>query len=100
MKELLTQGLGTDTKQADPILLEDEEPIWDSGAFGSASSETLQHTIFFYCCKLFGLRGLDEHRNLVCEQFNVGEDAQGKRCVHFVGQACKTFKGGLAQKEL
>lgn len=100
MKELLTKGFGTDIKQADPILLEDEETIWNNGVFGSASSESLQHTIFFYCCKLFGLRGYDEHRALLCEQFTVGDYTEDTRFVHFIGRSSKTFKGGLAQKEL
>ena len=99
MKELLTQGIGTKRKQADPILPEDEAVIWDKGVFGMKNGETLQCTIFYYCCKIFGLRGHDEHHNLECSQFHIGEDSRGKY-VEFFGRKSKTFKGGLGQREL
>ncbi|XP_033762112.1 LOW QUALITY PROTEIN: uncharacterized protein LOC117343738 [Pecten maximus] len=54
---------------------------------------------FFYNCKLFGMRGHDEHHALECDQFIIGEDSKGKYFV-FVGRASKTFKGGLAQREI
>ena len=60
MKELLSKGLGTKVRQADPILPEDEEKIWNQKVFGMQSSLALQYTVFFYNCKLFGLRGYDE----------------------------------------
>lgn len=42
IKELLSKGLGTKVRQADPILPEDEEIIWTSGVFGLHSSQALQ----------------------------------------------------------
>ena len=99
MKELLSRGIGTEIKQAPAVLPQDEEKIWDTGVFGQNSSESLQYTMYFYNCKLFGLRAYDEHRDLTCEQFEIGRDSIGKY-IHFVGKATKTFKGGLADKEL
>ena len=55
MKELLKQGFGTKVKQAQPILPEDESKLWENGVFGDKTAETLQCTVFFYACKLFGL---------------------------------------------
>ncbi|XP_033728721.1 uncharacterized protein LOC117317870 [Pecten maximus] len=55
--------------------------------------------MFFYNCKLFGMRGHDEHHALECDQFIIGEDSKGKY-FEFVGRASKTFKGGLAQREI
>lgn len=99
MKELLSKGLGTKVRQADPILPEDEEKIWTSGVFGLHSSQALQYTVFFYNCKIFGLRAFDEHRNLECSQFEIGQDEQGK-FIRFTGRSCKTYKGGLKHLQL
>ncbi|VDI69847.1 Hypothetical predicted protein, partial [Mytilus galloprovincialis] len=97
MKELASRGLGSTTKQADPITKEDEEKIWNSGVFGCDNSVALQNTVFFYNCKLFGMRGYDEHRNLECEQFSIGCDGSESRFIHFTGRTSKTFSGGLNQ---
>ncbi|XP_062598901.1 uncharacterized protein LOC134260347, partial [Saccostrea cucullata] len=99
MKELLSKGLGTKVKQADPILPDDEEKIWTNGVFGSHSSQALQYTVFFYNCKIFGLRAFDEHRNLECSQFEIGQDEQGK-FIRFTGRSSKTYKGGLKHLQL
>ena len=99
MKDLLSNGLGTKVKQAEPILPEDECVIWEKGVFGDKSAESLQCTMFFYACKLFGLRGHDEHRGLTCEQFVLGSDIHGKY-VEFNGWSSKTYKGGLRDLEL
>ena len=93
MKDLLSNGLGTKVTQAEPILPEDESQIWDKGVFGDKSTDSLQCTMFFYTCKLFGLRGHGEHCSLTCEQFNVGRDAHGKYA-EFSGRSSKMYKGG------
>lgn len=98
-KDALSRGVGGKRKQADPILPEDEAVIWEKGIFGMNNAETLQYTVFFYCCKLFGLRGHDEHHSLECNQFLLGEDNRGK-FIDFTGRSTKTFKGGLSHKEL
>lgn len=99
MKHLLDQGLGTKTKQADPVSNEDEEKLWEKGVFGMKNSKSLQYTVFFYACKLFGLRGRDEHRNLQCNQFEIGED-DGGRFIRFIGRGSKTYHGGLGQMSI
>lgn len=96
MKSLIELGIGCTTKQADPILPEDEAKLWDVGVFGKKNAEQLQKTIFFYACKIFGLRGCDEHHNLECEQFTIGSDKLGK-FIQFTGRKTKIYKGGLGQ---
>lgn len=76
MKALSSKGLGTKVRQADPILPEKEENIWTRGVFGLNSPQALQNTVFFYNCKTFALRAFDEHRNLECSQFEIGQDGQ------------------------
>ncbi|XP_052679523.1 uncharacterized protein LOC128160267 isoform X1 [Crassostrea angulata] len=99
MKELLSKGLGTKVRQADPILQEDEEKFWSQKVFGMHSSKALQYTVFFYNCKLFGLRAYDEHKSLECDQFDLGCDDRGKY-IHFHGRSSKTYKGGLRHIQL
>lgn len=99
MKWLTSQGYGCDTKQADPISEEQENSLWQSGTFNLETSSGILNAVFFYNCKLFGLRGRDEHYNLETSQFSIGEDDCGK-FIHFVGRDNKTFKGGLAHRDV
>lgn len=96
MKSLIDRGVGCEIRQADPIWPEDEEKLWQESVFGKENSEQLQHTLFFYSCKLFGLRACDEHHKLQCEQFSIGNDVHGQ-FIQFHGRASKTYKGGLGQ---
>lgn len=64
IRELLSEGLGTKVRQADPIFPEEGGKIWTRGIFGLDSSQALQYTVFLYNCKIFGLRAFNEHRNL------------------------------------
>ena len=99
MKNLLQKGHGTTVKQADPITQEEEEKLWNLGVFGVSDPQALQYTVFFYACKLFGLRGCDEHRDLKCSQFEIGQDKTGKY-IQFIGRANKNYKGGMGQMSL
>ncbi|XP_071125661.1 uncharacterized protein KIAA1958-like [Mytilus edulis] len=97
MKKLTSDGYGINVKQADPISVEQEEILWDKSVFGNHSSESLLHTVFFYNCKYFGLRGRDEHRNLQISQIQLGEDDNGNY-IEFRGKDNKTYNGGLRHR--
>ncbi|XP_062572726.1 uncharacterized protein LOC134234683 [Saccostrea cucullata] len=99
MKFLTSKGYGSTVRQADPISRDQEERLWTSDVVGHESSETLLYGVFFYNCKLFGLRGRDEHHELDISQFEVGEDDIGK-FIQFVERANKTFKGGLKHRNV
>ena len=64
-------------RQADPICEETEDILWEKGLLGNATSKAMLNTVFYYNSKLFGLRGVDEHRNLSVEQFELGSDQNG-----------------------
>ena len=96
MKELTAAGVGSVRKRAEP-LSKQQEQLWDTGVFNLDCAQGLTYLVFFYNCKLFGLRGGDEHRELCCEQFTVSFDDTG-RFIRFVGRASKNVKGGLKQK--
>lgn len=46
MKSLVAQGIGTTTRQADPILPEQEDMLWEKEVLGSSSAKSL-NTVFF-----------------------------------------------------
>lgn len=99
MKQLATEGIGVTIRQADPISPEMENALWEGGHLGMKTSVALTNTIFFYNCKLFGLRGLDEHRSLVTEQFKL-DKISDKMFITFYGRTSKNFAGGLNQRNL
>ena len=78
MKRLTKAGVGTVTKQAQLLSPDQEDELWKCGIFSLQSGWGLTNAIFWYNCKLFGLRGGDEHRNLMREQFEVNCDKQGR----------------------
>ncbi len=51
-----------DLDQAEPD--EKEAMLWSSGQFGTHDGKALLNTVYYYNCKIFGLRSYDEHRNL------------------------------------
>jgi len=59
----------------------------------------LTYALFWYNCKLFGLRGGDEHRSLTREQFTIGRDEAG-RFLRFSGRSSKNVQGGLKQRKV
>ncbi|XP_061170897.1 zinc finger MYM-type protein 2-like [Saccostrea echinata] len=97
MAELTVQGVGTSTKQAEPISEEAENVLWEKGLLGNSTGESMLNTVFFYNCKLFGLRAVDEHKTLSVDQFELGQDQKGK-CINFTGRENKTYKGKMIYK--
>ena len=73
--------------RSDPVLGSDEDNHWYI-VFSKDNSLSLTFAVFFYNCKLFGLRGMDEHKDLASEQFNVSNDEIGKY-VLFSSRVCK-----------
>jgi hypothetical protein len=60
-------------KRADPVLPNDEQALWDSGVFNFDLSTGLSYIVFFYNCKIFGFRALDEHKQLDAFQWILME---------------------------
>ena len=99
MKQLTSSGVGSVKKQAQPLTEEHEAALWDKGVFSTGTSEGLLYVVFFYNCKLFGLRGGDEHRNLMREQFTISYDEVGQY-LRFIGRSSKNVQGGLQQRKV
>ena len=64
MKQLHSSGIGVSGKQAEPITPNKEERLWQSGQLGDGSSQSLFNTVFYYNCKLCGMRAMDKHCSL------------------------------------
>ncbi|CAH1242524.1 Hypp6799 [Branchiostoma lanceolatum] len=71
-------AVGVSKKQADPLSCEDESRLWDSNTITTETSQGLSYGAFFYNCKLFGLRGMDEHQRLMLDQYKFGTDNNGR----------------------
>ncbi|XP_048257305.1 uncharacterized protein LOC124152981 [Haliotis rufescens] len=99
MKRLTAKGLGTKTKQAEPITEESENTLWEKNMFGDSTSQSLLNTDFYYNCKLFGLRACDEHRSLQVEQIIVDKDQIGDY-IEFRGTTAKNYNGGLYHRSV
>ena len=98
MKELTAAGVGVAKKWSDPVSNSYEDTLWDI-VFSKDNSLSISFAVFFYNCKLFGLRGMDEHRDLASEQFNVSNDEIGKY-VSFSGRVSKNVQGGLDHRRV
>ena len=94
LKDLSRRGIGSEIKRADAFTKQDEEICWQKRLFGSDCAESLLHTIYFYNCKLFHLRGCDEHRRITIHDISIGEDSNGKY-VDFIGNTSKNSQGGM-----
>ncbi len=99
MKTLTKEGVGTESKQAQPLTKEQEEKLWSLSIFSLNTGWGLTYIVFWYNCKLFGLRGGDEHRSLVREQFEIDYDQQG-RFLRFKGRNSKNVQGGIKQRKV
>ena len=99
MKELTSLGYGIQRKQAQPITRGMESMFWDKGIFSRESAAGLLNIVYFYNCKLFGLRAGDEHRSLCAENYNFG-NCEGSLYMQFNGGSNKTYQGGLSHRKL
>ena len=99
MKELTSQGVGVAKKCAQPLTSEQENELWEKGIFSIHTAEGLLNAVFWYACKYFGLRGGDEHRSLMREQFSVDIDSVGRH-LWFIGRSSKNVQGGLKQRQV
>jgi hypothetical protein len=44
----------------------EKKKLWEKNILGNFTSKSLLNAVFFYNCKLFGLREVDEHRSDDC----------------------------------
>ena len=58
------------------------------GIFNTDTAEELTNILFFYNCKCFGFRGVQEHITLEAEQFSIESDPQtGLEYIKYLSRA-------------
>ncbi len=97
MKRLKAGGAGLKKKRVEPISLEEEEILWQTGLLGSATPQTLLHTMVFMCGVYFALRSGQEHRDLQCCQIKVNEAGNG---LVYTESHSKNNPGGLKHRKV
>lgn len=100
MKQLSSQGYGVVRRQAQPITRDMENILWEKGLFSCVTSSGLLNVVYFYNCKLFGLRAGDEHRELCVEQFSFHNGTNEELYMQFHGRNSKTYQGGLEHRKV
>jgi hypothetical protein len=58
-------------KLCDPVTLEDEVKMCDTGVFSFETASELSNSIFFHNGKTFGFRGMEQHKSCAAEQFEI-----------------------------
>ncbi|XP_078608426.1 uncharacterized protein LOC144880237 [Branchiostoma floridae x Branchiostoma japonicum] len=96
MKELTAAGVGVTKRQADPLTTDDEDRLWESNTISLSTSEGMSYGVYFYNCKVFGFRAMDEHLNLLIEQYRFGTDTNG-HYMYFTGMVSKNVQGGYSK---
>lgn len=68
MRELRTNGIGSDSHQTEAFSKAEEEKLWDSGVLACNNPKSLLRAVFYLNGKKFCLRGGEEQRNLKISQ--------------------------------
>ncbi len=71
MKRLRNSGLGSKTKKAQPLSIEEEEILWQRGLLGKSNPQALLDTMVVMNGLYFALRSGKEHRQLRFSPFQI-----------------------------
>ena len=72
MKRLHGQGLGATKCTAEPITPDEEAFLWSTGQFGTHNGKVTSNTVYYYNCKVFGLRSFDEQGRVYLQYTDFG----------------------------
>lgn len=103
-KILHKQGVGAQRVQAAVISFDQEEQLWGSEVFNTATPDGLLNAVFYYNGINFVLRGGDEHRSLSVAQFEFCIEQKSPNesveCVYYTEFGSKNRPGGKKQINL
>ncbi|XP_062572924.1 zinc finger MYM-type protein 2-like [Saccostrea cucullata] len=94
MKERVSEGIGV-VKHTQNVTIDDKNELWEKGVINKTTAKGLSYGVFFYNSKVFGLRGLSEHKELQAQQFTISTDR-----IIYNESMSKTVKGGLKDRKL
>ena len=97
MKRVQSKGIGSKKRQAEPLTVEEEELLWESGQLGHHSPQALVDTMFFMCGIYFALRSGQEHRMLRFQpsQIELIEQPGQRAFLRYTEDISKNNPGGL-----
>ena len=93
-KSLKKQGKGNKPNAASALNDEQVELLWENGQLGCSTPESILNTLWFYNTAGFGLRGVDEHRQMTYGDVSLKTDADGIEYLEFTERSTKTRQGG------
>ena len=97
---LRKEGIGAEVKHAAVISLEHEELLWQKGALGVHSPDSLLRAVFYTVGLHFCLRGGQEHRDLKRSQFTrIPKDGYDSSTYYqYIENGSKNYQGRLSAK--
>ena len=97
-RKLREQGMGRRPNKAKSLTKEEEEILWESGQLGNQTPRSLINTMWWLLTMHFGLRGRQEHHDMMVEDFSIEKDDDGVEFITFSEGPTKTRQGGLRVK--
>ena len=61
---------GKKSRKIDPLIVEEEEILWNTGVLGNDNPKSLSHTVFYIISQHFGTRGRQEHHQIRVEHLH------------------------------
>ena len=99
MKELSKEGVIRDWQQLQPISLQQEEHLWNTGLLGDDTPEKLVNTLLYLIGLHFALHACDEHKALKVgyySQLRIKMDQESNRCyLEYTEKHSKNFQGSI-----
>jgi len=91
-------GLGNRPNAAEALEPEDEDELYNCGAFGTENPDSLLSTLWFMNTVHFGLRGSHEHRQLKWGDIKLETNPTGNQCLVYNERVTKTRAGSNTKK--
>ena len=92
-KMLKEEGKGNKPNAAEALDDQDISILWETGAFGEETPESLHNTVWYLLTVHMGMRGRDEHYKLLYGDFKVQSTTDGAKYVEFSERDTKTRTG-------
>lgn len=92
-KSLKAQGKGNKKLKADPLSKEEINQLRQKNLLGNNSPKTLLDTVWLNNGIYFGLRGRQDHTNLLWGDIELRQTSQGREYLEFNERATKTRSG-------
>ena len=92
-RNLRETGLGKRPNRACSLTEEEEDILWDCGLLGDSSPKALLNTMWLLLCQHFGLRGRQEHHDMMVKYFTTRKCDYGKNYITF-SESYRNTKGG------